>query len=185
MAFPELHACISNLKKKRNAVKFSGSKAETIISILENMCDKDGAERIAPMISLLLSISGDDDERVVGRHQKRDKAQERLKQTQIYVTCNACRNITLDDAARHIGMNRAVFCVFFKKATGKTFVTYLIEYRVNLACQLLQRGETSISQVCFQVGFNSVSYFNRVFKRLKNCSPGQYVADGLKTHNGV
>lgn len=188
MAFPELHDCISNLKKKRNAVKFSMSKSDAIISILKSMRDKDSAERIAPMISLLVAIASDDNERIVGKYQKRDKVQEHLKQIQVYVICNARRNITLDDAARHIGMNRASFCVFFKKATGKTFITYLNEYRINLACQLFRRGETAISEVCFQVGFNNIPYFNRVFKRLKNMSPSQYIvlSDGKKnTCNGV
>ncbi|MCD8236492.1 MAG: AraC family transcriptional regulator [Prevotellaceae bacterium] len=175
-AFPELHESISSLKRQRNAVKFNGSQADAIISILKSMRDKNSAERIAPMISLLLVISSDDNRRVVGKYQKKDKVQKQLKQIQIYVICNARKNITLDDAARHIGMNRASFCVFFKKVTGKTFITYLNEYRISLACRLFRRGETVISEVCFHVGFNNIPYFNRVFKRVKGMSPSQYIA---------
>ena len=41
-----------------------------------------------------------------------------LNRIQLYVVCNAKRNITLDDIARHVGMNRTPFCLFFKKAKG-------------------------------------------------------------------
>ena len=75
-----------------------------------------------------------------------------MNQIQTYVICNAKRDITLDDVARYVGMNRASFCIFFKKATGKTFVTYLNEYRIGLACQLLRQKRMTVSEICYNVG---------------------------------
>ena len=94
-----------------------------------------------------------------------------MNQIQTYVICNAKRDITLDDVARYVGMNRASFCIFFKKATGKTFVTYLNEYRIGLACQLLRQKRMTVSEICYNVGFNNVPYFNRTFKRHKASPP--------------
>ncbi|ADV42703.1 AraC family transcriptional regulator [Bacteroides helcogenes] len=172
--FPELCGHIEELKKKSDAVKFGKGKAAVIAGILENMRDLDDSGRVAPMINLLLLLAGNGMESVVGRHQKIDKEKNRLNQIQVYVVCNVKRDITLDDVARHVGMNRASFCVFFKKVTGKTFVTYLNEYRVEMACRLLKLKKMSVSEICYQVGFNNVPYFNRVFKRLKGISPGEY-----------
>lgn len=90
------------------------------------------------------------------------------------MVCNARREISLDDVARHVGMNRASFCVFFKKATGKTFVNYLNEYRIELACKLLEEKKMAVSEICYQAGFNNVPYFNRVFKKLKGVAPTEY-----------
>ncbi|MEL5891950.1 AraC family transcriptional regulator [Bacteroides sp. GD17] len=173
--FPELRVYIDKLKKKRDAVKFDKEKSDAIIAILEEMCDRDGAHRIVPMINLLLVIASDNKEYVIGNYQKVDKEKNRLTQIHTYVICNAKRDITLDDIARHVGMNRVSFCVFFKKATGTTFINYLNEYRVETACQLLeQKKGMAVSEICYHVGFNNVPYFNRVFKRLKGVSPTEY-----------
>ena len=76
--------------------------------------------------------------------------------------------------ARHIGMNRTSFCIFFKRTTGQTFVTYLNEHRIRLACQLLRQKKMSVSEICYAVGFNDVPYFNRVFKRCNGVTPRKY-----------
>lgn len=137
--FPELHEHIVKLKDKRDAVKFEKIKSHAIVAILEEMCNLSAAERVVSMIKFILIVANTDKERIIGKYQKTNKEKDRMNQVQIYVNCNAKRNITLDDIACHVGMNRASFCVFFKKATGKTFVTYLNEYRVEQACQLLEQ----------------------------------------------
>ena len=174
LAFPELGECISQLKDKRDAVKFNREKSVAIASILEEMRDLSAAERVVLMIRLLLLIASADCESIVGKYRKIDKEKNRLNQIQVYMVCNARREISLDDVARHVGMNRASFCVFFKKATGKTFVNYLNEYRIELACQLLEQKKMAVSEICYQVGFNNVPYFNRVFKKEKGVAPTEY-----------
>lgn len=178
-AFPELAGYMDELKSKRDAVKFDKEKSDVIIPILEEMADETSAGRVALMIKLLLVIAGNDKEHVVGKYRKVDREKSRLNQIQIYVICNAKREITLDDIAQHVGMNRASFCVFFKKATGKTFINYLNEYRIGLACQLLRQRKMAVSEICYQVGFNNVPYFNRVFKRLTGISPGEYAVSSV------
>lgn len=99
----------------RFIVKFDKEKSDVIIPILEEMADETSAGRVALMIRLLLVIAGNDKEHIVGKYRKVDKEKNCLNQIQIYVICNAKREITLDDIAQHVGMNRASFCVFFKK----------------------------------------------------------------------
>ncbi len=175
-AFPELEECIDGLKEKRDAVKFDGGKSIAIASILEEMRDLDTVERVAPMIRLLLLVSSKSREHVISKYREADKEKDRMNRIRTYIICNAKRDITLDDMARYVGMNRTSFCIFFKKAAGKTFITYLNEYRVELACQLLKQKKMCISEICYQVGFNNVPYFNRIFKRLTGTSPGEYAA---------
>ena len=59
------------------------------------------------------------------------------------------------------------FCKFFKKATGKTYSDYLNELRINEACRLLVQSDKSIIQISFDCGFETLSYFNRVFLNKK------------------
>ena len=174
-AFPELLPHIEKVLEMQDAILFNGERAKMIRQIMEDMRDKSHAEHIPAMISLLLLIAGNEEGSVIGKYRKVNKETKRLNQIKTYITCNAQRDISIDDIASHVGMNRSAFCVFFKKAMGKTFVTCLNEHRMELACRLLRQGELSISEVCFQSGFNNISYFNRIFKKLKGVTPSEYL----------
>lgn len=84
------------------------------------------------------------------------------------------RQITLAEASAVLGFDSSYFCRVFKAATGSTFTEYLNFVRVSKAEGLLSEGEKSILEISEAVGFASVSYFNRIFKKYKGCSPGVY-----------
>jgi AraC-like DNA-binding protein len=81
---------------------------------------------------------------------------------------------SLDEMAEFIHMSPKSFSRFFKKNTGKTFVNYVNELRVEKACRLLLENDDSISNICFEVGFNTLSNFNRRFLEVKGLSPRDY-----------
>lgn len=172
--FPELHRHIEKFKNIQEALKYNDSQSIIIASILKSMHKQNEVERLSAMIKLLAVLPLADKTRTVGKYTKKDKKQKRLDMIRIFVICNAYRNISLDDVVRHVGMNKSAFCSFFKQSTGKTFTTYLNEYRIELACQLLEQEYISISEICYHVGFTDIPYFNRVFKKYKGCSPSQY-----------
>ncbi len=180
LAFPLLNNHITRLLERQDAVKFTHQRAARIIRLLETMRDLSAEHRIAHMIELILAISETEDEFIVGKRRKHDRRQERIDQIRVFIICNSQKSITIDDTARHLNMNRSAFCSFFKRTTGKTFVNYLNELRVEQACQLLKQHRMSISEICFHVGFNNIPYFNRVFKRLKGMSPTQYIFHTLQ-----
>lgn len=175
--FPELSKYIERLKMIHNAVKFDKRSANLISSILKAMCNESDAERLASMIKLLTIISSTDDARVIVEYKKINKEQERLQMIQTYIICNAYHDISLNDIAHYVGMNRSAFCIFFRKNTGKTFVSHLNEYRIELACQLLIQKNMSVSEICYHVGFTNIPYFNRTFKKIKGCSPTKFSSD--------
>jgi AraC-like DNA-binding protein len=92
-------------------------------------------------------------------------------------------NISLKDAAAVANMNPSAFCRYFKKETGQTFIEFLTELRVSSAKNLLRDNTFSISQICFEVGFNNLSNFNRQFKKLVGKSPSQYAAQLINSLN--
>ena len=94
-----------------------------------------------------------------------------------YIRCNIKRNITLEEISLHTGMNRSSFCIYFKKNTGRTLITYINEQRIELACTMLKEKKMNISDICFSCGFSSVPYFNRVFKQIKGTTPGDYASE--------
>lgn len=173
-SFPELSLSVSKLKNIHEAVKYNKPTTTLIVSILKEMKNQDDVEQLSSMIKLLPLLASTTTIQTVGKYQKRNKKQERLNMIRIYVTCNLSRNISLDDIAHHVGMNKPAFCTFFKLATGKTFITYLNECRIERVCQLLKEKKLSISEICYAAGFTDIPYFNRVFKKNKGCTPSAY-----------
>ena len=91
-----------------------------------------------------------------------------------YINKNYSENITLDDTSEMLGFDPSYFCRIFKSATGATFTEYLNFVRVCKAEKLLAQTNKSIIEISENVGFSSISYFNRVFKKVRNTSPGAY-----------
>ncbi len=174
--FPCLKEKTEAVKSRRDAVQFKREKARNIIAILQKMRTQTDAGRVPSFISLITEIAADGDERIVGSYTKPDPTQDRLEKTMLYLVCNFNREITLDGISAHVGMNRSAFCTFFKRAAGTTFFEYLNEYRIEKACRMLRQRERSISEICYMCGFNNVSYFNRMFKRVVGMSPSKYAA---------
>jgi AraC-like DNA-binding protein len=84
------------------------------------------------------------------------------------------RPIPLEEIAELVNMTVPAFCRYFKKITGKTFVQFVNEYRLAHAAKLLHEKQISITDVCFESGFNNFSYFNKKFKSLTGKSPSTY-----------
>ena len=82
-------------------------------------------------------------------------------------------NFTLDYIADQMYLSKYYFCHYFKKMTGKTYVDYLQEFRVSKAIEMIRRG-CSLTECCFACGFNNLSYFSRVFRKVTGFVPSQY-----------
>jgi len=91
-----------------------------------------------------------------------------------FIEANLTKPLTLTEVARESGMSKYHFARTFKALTGKTFKEYLNYRRVEQATILLRKGDITVTEVCFQVGFNDLSYFDRVFKKLVGKSPLAY-----------
>ncbi|MGZ5566768.1 MAG: helix-turn-helix domain-containing protein [Limisphaerales bacterium] len=66
------------------------------------------------------------------------------------------------------------FCKMFKKATGLNFTDYVSRVRVEKAKNLLLNPNLRISEIAYEVGFQSLTHFNRVFKKITGQSPSHY-----------
>lgn len=106
------------------------------------------------------------------------KQREKLKRLESvfqFVENNFNQPITLEEAAAKAGFSLYHFTRFFKDSIGITFGQYLSNYRITKAEWHLMNEDGSITEVAFLSGFNSVKTFNRIFKRLKGCSPTVYI----------
>lgn len=82
--------------------------------------------------------------------------------------------LSLDEAAKAVNASTRHFCKVFKQATGITFTDYLSRVRVEKAKSMLANMNLRVSEIAFEVGFDSISQFNRSFKRVTGQTPTDY-----------
>ena len=83
-------------------------------------------------------------------------------------------HLSLEQVARAASMSAFYFCKVFKAATGVTFTDYVSRARIEKTKQLLLNPNTRVSEAAFEAGFQSLSQFNRVFRRIEGRSPSDY-----------
>jgi AraC-like DNA-binding protein len=93
-----------------------------------------------------------------------------------YLMANYTGEISLDEAAQQAKMSKSAFAHFFKKRTNINFSKYINELRISHSAYLLTQSQLTVSEICFQSGFNNLSYFNRVFLEKYSMSPSKYKA---------
>ncbi len=91
-----------------------------------------------------------------------------------FIANNYKYDISLSDVCETVGMSNYYFCRLFKNTLNMGFTDYLNSVRIYHAEEMLSETDKSILETALENGFSSVSYFNRVFKTLKNCSPSEY-----------
>ncbi|WP_246320494.1 helix-turn-helix domain-containing protein [Paenibacillus qinlingensis] len=96
-----------------------------------------------------------------------------IEQAMIYLQNNYRQDISLDNCAEHTGTNPFFLSRSFKQVTGKNFIDYLTELRMDKAKELLRDSEMRINDVADQVGYQH-TYFNRIFKKLEGMTPTRY-----------
>jgi AraC-like DNA-binding protein len=87
--------------------------------------------------------------------------------------------VSLRKVAKAVSISANHLSEKFKQVTGVNFVDYIARTRFEKACNLLLNSNLRISEIAFAVGFQSLSQFNRVFKRLSGKSPSEYRAAHL------
>lgn len=99
---------------------------------------------------------------------------KRVLKVKEYINNNYQHEIKLEDVAALANMSRTSFSRFFRQHTGRTLSDYITDIRMGYATRMLVDTEESISEICFLCGYNNMSNFNRTFRRLKGCTPGEY-----------
>ena len=96
-----------------------------------------------------------------------------------YIEEHSREELSLTKVARVVNMNANYLSENFKQVTGINFVEYVARTRFANTCDLLRNPKLRISEIAFAAGFQSLSQFNRVFKRFSGKSPTKYRAAGL------
>ena len=108
-------------------------------------------------------------------HAQEESGEDRIvSRMRHYVEAHYMEDVSVLDIASAFGYSEAYFCKLFKQNFGKNFVTYLTEYRVELAKKALAELSCNVKEVGQRVGYADSNYFTKVFRRITGMSPSEY-----------
>jgi len=97
-----------------------------------------------------------------------------IRRAKEFINEHQAEDLTLGQVAKAVNTSTFYFCKVFKKATGINFTDYLSRVRIEKSKNLLLNPNLRISEIAFEVGFQSLTHFNRVFKKVLGQSPTEY-----------
>lgn len=105
----------------------------------------------------------------------------RILKVKDFISKNYMDDLRLPALADMAGMSPSAFSRFFKMHTSRNLSDYIIDIRLGYASRMLVDTVKSISEICYDCGFNNLSNFNRIFKKKKGCSPSDFRENYHKT----
>jgi AraC-like DNA-binding protein len=181
---PEMKKIESLFNSASGGIAFSGKTKRKIgdkIEVLEYQTD---FQRLLSILNILNELGNSEEMRLLnaeGFSFTTDvKDNDRINIVFNHVKNNFKEELTLEEISSMVSMTIPSFCRYFKKITNKTFIQFVNEYRLVHASKLLAEKPMSITEVCFECGFNNFSHFNKSFKAFTGQNPSEY-RNELKT----
>ncbi len=137
----------------------------------------DSIDYFMELISILQDLANSRNQRILSTFSSQNRLFEnsdKLKRVYEYIQENFSHKITLSEISEIINVSPVSFNRFIKKRTGKTFIEYTNDTRISYATRWLIETDLSISEIAFKCGFNNIANFNRVFKKVKDCTPSEF-----------
>ena len=163
-------------EKARNGLAFPPAFVKTLIPRFEALTKATGLDAFVQFLQLLDVMAAHSDEAHILSSSVFAKVEllsesRRVRKVQRYVLSHYKEEIRLQQMADLVGMTPTAFSRFFRLRMGRTFSDFLIDTRIGAATRFLVDTSMSVSEICYQSGFNNISNFNRIFLRKKGCSP--------------
>ena len=174
---PELASVKKLLLKARRGLAFPPSVVEKVAPALLAMHRQSESRKLLSLLDVLITLSESRQVELMtpkGYSHDLSVDEERMRKIHEYVYARFREAITLKEIAAVANMTETSFCRYFKTRTLKHFTQYLNEIRIAYACKLLNDQNHTVTDACFESGFNNLSYFNRQFKAVMQLSPQQY-----------
>lgn len=99
-----------------------------------------------------------------------------VQQAITYIHEHVGQGLSLQQVARHVHMNSNYFSELFKRETGKNYIEYVTEVKMQKAMMMLSETPAKISEVANEVGYEDMKYFNKLFKKFTGVTPSEYRA---------
>ncbi|WP_075591188.1 helix-turn-helix domain-containing protein [Labilibacter marinus] len=176
--FVEFNEISDLFKRSLHGISFHARVKEKVGPMLMQLVQYKSFEKLLKLIEILGLLASTQDYTLLHTNTASLHIQSndfnRVNRINNFVSEHYSRNIPLKELADLTGLTETSFSRFFKKVTGKTFITFLNEYRIQKACTFLAKSNSNISEVMMKSGFVEPAHFTRVFKRYTSYTPRDY-----------
>ena len=146
---------------------------------------KEGFYSLMELFNILYELSKFDDARELSSSSfarvQTNMESRRVAKVKDFVAAHYIEDIRLEQMSKLANMSPTAFSRYFKLRTGKTLAEYIVDVRLGHASRKLIYTKEPVSQICFSCGFNTLTNFNRLFKKRKGCSPTDFREKYAKT----
>lgn len=181
---PEMKNIQNLFIQAKAGIAFHGDTKKIIGERIEAMEIQSPIDRLLTMISILNTLERSKEYTILNADgfsiEMQVQDNDRISSVFNYVKDHFQEPIALEEVANLVSMTNPSFCRYFKKITNMTFTSFVNDYRLVHASKLLAEKPISISEICYESGFNNFSHFNKSFKAYTGRSASQYRQE-LKT----
>jgi AraC-like DNA-binding protein len=176
--FREVQELMSMLELSQSGVEFVDFDLSKAIELFSKVRDTSGMERFLAFMKLMSELKSWPHKRTLSTAKltspMTSSAANKINQVVQYIADHYQENLSLSKMSSMINMSESAFSRHFAKSTGNKFVEFVNRVRIGRACIQLAETSDHISAICFDVGFNNITNFNRHFVKLKGKTPGEY-----------
>lgn len=159
-------------------IEVSGNSAQRIKEMLETLIALKGFDRVLQLLRIIHLLSESENISVIASagytNSQKGGDTARMNKVYTYVMNNFKNKITISELAKLTNMTTTSFSRYFKTHANKTFSDFLSEIRIGHACKILIEDKIPISSACYDSGFQTLSNFNRQFKKITKRTPLAY-----------
>ncbi|UAJ13544.1 AraC family transcriptional regulator [Aquirufa lenticrescens] len=180
---PELKKVVDLMERAKTGLAFTGETKRIAGVRLKKLQHLDRFHQFMELMSIFQFLAESDeyvdlDVRPISS-QTILKQQERMHRIHQFVEANFQKPIDTQQIADEVNLSLPAFCRYFKKTTKFTYTDFVNQYRVQYAKKILIQDK-NVTETCFESGFESLSYFNRIFKKWTGESPSSFRKQRLK-----
>ncbi|MGN6398214.1 MAG: helix-turn-helix domain-containing protein [Mucilaginibacter sp.] len=174
---PELSLIRQLFKTAEYGIAFSGETKRMVSEKLKQLSGLDSLAQLLELINILQLLAGSTEtERLNSDLTSRDfilKDKIRMGAIYEYIDANFHKKPDVNMVAHKVNLTTPAFCRYFKRQTNITFTEFVNQYRIERAKNLLMQNH-NVSETCYAVGFESISYFNKLFKQITGENPSDF-----------
>ena len=174
---PELSDIAALFKDGAYGIAFGGDTKLAVAKRLKELSVLSAFDQLLQLIAILQLLAGSA-ERTMLNHDLESrnfilKDKIRMGAVYEYIDAHYHSNPDVNVVARKVNLTTPAFCRYFKRQTNMTFTDFLNQYRIERAKNLLMQGD-NVSETCYAIGLDSLSYFNKLFKALTGENPSDF-----------
>jgi AraC-like DNA-binding protein len=180
LSLPELKEVQNLFSVARQGVCFNEESKKHIIPQMEKMLDAPPLKRLLILLDILGIMTHENSYRLLFPkgvdydYQTNKEDENRINKIFEFTAKHYNKNIRLEEVASLVSLTKESFCRYFKSQTRKTYVEFLIEFRIGHACRMLIENQKSIKEIGYCCGYDNLSNFYHQFKKTLNKSPIEY-----------